>query len=635
METVKHPAPRRRGFYVSLYTKVAVVIILVGSVPILLFAAVLHQKLLAEYRTSLQGIFANGLEYASYATTARLDTFNELSKFSYYYSNSSEGQFDYNYGNYDNLRRILTGEAFPDATDPVLRTQQEMSSFLNYLCKTNNSITAAHFLYCAPDGQETIYHHGAYQSNYFLNDPFREVLGLDNLDRTSKDLLLYPAHRMTYAGLASSRDQVVLTIARNYFNLTGPVDQEKYVGTLFIDLDVQEFNDVFSKLEIPGETVICVVDSQNNCYFSSDISLCGQDLTERMAGSDSRMILSADVEGYPLRMWSSLDTTPLEAQIQTVRSAIYMISALSALALLFGALFFSRSLTRPIRLLMDQMRQVGSGRLQGNIPVTSNDELGDLTARFNQMTHELEAYTNQVYVAKIRQTEAELTALKSQIYPHFLYNTLEVIRMTAISNQDETVGRMVEALSDQIRYLIGTVSDTVPLRMEVDMLQKYLFLCNCRFDNKVEFLCRCTHLMDLRIPKLILQPIVENAFVHGIKPMDGKGCILLEGEQRSDTIVLTVLDNGVGMDQEAVQALEALLASDDPGKRTDWGWESIGLKNVHDRVRYLYGEQYGISLFSTPGVGTVVKITLPGRLAQSGPQEEGKEKPNVSGSHSG
>ena len=113
----------------------------------------------------------------------------------------------------------------------------------------------------------------------------------------------------------------------------------------------------------------------------------------------------------------------------------------------------------------------------------SAGELGELTARFNRMTEELEHYTNQVYVARIQQTEAELTALKSQIYPHFLYNTLEVIRMTALGRQDEMVGRMVEALSDQIRYLIGTVSDVVPLRSEVDILEKYIYLINCRFDN--------------------------------------------------------------------------------------------------------------------------------------------------------
>ena len=170
-----------------------------------------------------------------------------------------------------------------------------------------------------------------------------------------------------------------------------------------------------------------------------------------------------------------------------------------------------------------------TGQFKEQIPVTSHDELGELTARFNQMTVQLENYTNQVYVARIQQTEAELTALKSQIYPHFLYNTLEVIRMTAVSHQDEMIGSMVEALSDQIRYLIGTVSDVVPLRNEVDILQKYIYLVNCRFDNKVEFQFSCDGLMDIEVPKLVLQPLVENRLCSRHQAHEGQGMHSLAG----------------------------------------------------------------------------------------------------------
>ena len=220
----------------------------------------------------------------------------------------------------------------------------------------------------------------------------------------------------------------------------------------------------------------------------------------------------------------------------------------------------------------------------------------------------------QGYLSKIKQTEAELNALKSQIYPHFLYNTLEVIRMTAVGRNDQMVADMIEALSDQIRYVIGTVNDLVPLGREVDILTKYIYLLNCRFSDKVTFSYNCAHLENQLIPKLILQPIVENAFIHGIKPMDGPGHIQLMAEQNENRITLTVMDNGVGMDEAALNKLYTLLDSDQPGHKENYEWASIGLKNVHDRLRYLYGSDYGISLYSTPGVGTVVKATIPADL---------------------
>ena len=122
--------------------------------------------------------------------------------------------------------------------------------------------------------------------------------------------------------------------------------------------------------------------------------------------------------------------------------------------------------------------------------------------------------------------------------------------MTAVGRNDPMVADMIEALSDQIRYVIGTVNDLVPLGREVDILTKYIYLLNCRFSNKVTFSYDCAHLENILIPKLILQPIVENSFIHGIKPMDGPGHIQLMAERLDNTVTLTVMDNGVGMDEE-------------------------------------------------------------------------------------
>ena len=227
------------------------------------------------------------------------------------------------------------------------------------------------------------------------------------------------------------------------------------------------------------------------------------------------------------------------------------------------------------------------------------------------MLRELERYIDQVYVAQIKQTEAEMTALKSQIYPHFLYNTLEVIRMTALDEKDEKVSQMIEALSVQIRYIIGTVQDMVPLEKELDIVEKYIYLLNCRIEGQIVFHSDIKKDPSLLVPKLILQPIVENAYIHGIKPLASTGNICIDMEENENNRIISVMDNGIGMTQEDVEKIQKLLEGDEIGIKNEHNWQSIGLKNVHDRIRYLYGKEYGLRISSEKMVGTIVSIVLP------------------------
>lgn len=606
----------RRPYRVSLFAKFTLVILLLGIVPIVLLVTVMQSRMLTEYRASLEEAYENAIAYSAYSIRARLDNYTDLSKFCYYYNYSSQGDFSYDYNNYDNLRKILTGEAFADTADATTSTRHEMELFLHYLNMTDANIEASHFVY-APEGstrRPVSYHLGNYNNSLFDSDAYLESVDFANWDTVSRKMALVPTHALNYVRFMGSRTKNVFTVGRNYYDLNGAVGHEKYLGTLFLDLRTNAFDNLFATLNLTDGGTVYVTDDAGHCYFSSDTALVGQTLDLTAAAPAGTMLLSEKIPEYGLTVWCSQSRTPIETQIRAMQRAMWLVVALAVAALLFGSMFFSRKLTQPLRTIMQHMGAVEAGDFTGRIPVTSNDELGDLTERFNTMSAELDTYTKQVYLAKIKQTEAELNALKSQIYPHFLYNTLEVIRMTAVGRNDQMVADMIEALSDQIRYVIGTVNDLVPLGREVDILTKYIYLLNCRFSDKVTFTYSCAHLENALIPKLILQPLVENAFIHGIKPMDGPGMIRLMAEQNDNRITLTVMDNGVGMDEDAVNKLYALLDSDQPGRKREYEWASIGLKNVHDRLRYLYGSDYGISLYSTPGVGTVVKATIPADL---------------------
>lgn len=612
----------RRPHRVSLFAKFTAVILLLGIVPIVLLVTVLQSRMLTEYRASLEEAYQDAIAYSAYSIRVRLDTYTDLSKFCYYYNYSSQGDFSYDYDNYDNLRKILSGEAFADADNAADSIRHEMGLFLHYMNMTDADIEASHFVY-APAGAAKVvsYQLGNYNNSLFDSEAYLQAVDFEHWDTESRKMGLVPTHALDYIGFRGSRTPYVFIVGRNYYDITGAVGHEKYMGTLFLDLRTDVFDRLFATLNLTDGGIVYVTDEAGHCYFSSDTALVGETLDVTAEAPAGTMLLSEPIPEYGLTVWCSQSRTPIEMQIQAMQRAVWLVVTLAVAALVIGSMFFSRKLTQPIRTIMQHMGEVESGDFTGRIPVTGNDELSDLTERFNQMSAELDTYTKQVYLSKIKQTEAELNALKSQIYPHFLYNTLEVIRMTAVGRNDPMVADMIEALSDQIRYVIGTVNDLVPLGREVDILTKYVYLLNCRFSNKVSFSCACAHLENQLIPKLILQPIVENAFVHGIKPMDGPGHIQLMAERLDNTVTLTVMDNGVGMDEDALNKLYTLLDSDQPGHKENYEWASIGLKNVHDRLRYLYGSDYGITLYSTPGVGTVVKATIPADL-QNLAQEE-------------
>ncbi|UJF31421.1 sensor histidine kinase [Paenibacillus hexagrammi] len=226
------------------------------------------------------------------------------------------------------------------------------------------------------------------------------------------------------------------------------------------------------------------------------------------------------------------------------------------------------------------------------------------------MTDRLNSYIDEVYVAQIKQKQAELTALKSQIRPHYLYNTLEVIRMSAVANDDEEVADMILSLSQQLKYVLDYGEENVTLLEEKMNIEQYFRLMMLRYgEHRLALDLRMDgELMGCMLPKLSIQPLVENAIYHGIMPKSGKGTIRLTAAKESGRFILTVDDDGIGMDGAALEQLRSRLQGSVPSDPSSGG---IGLKNVHDRITGLYGQDYGIQVNSTRHIGTSVQMVLP------------------------
>lgn len=593
----------------NLYQKFTLVIICIGLVPMGVLSTVIMNRMFKEYGESLKANYEQAATYINSGIDNMMDSYNDISKMPYYYNYSSEGSFQINYMSFDNLRKILYGEEHEEAVLEEAR-KKEMDAFLQNVQSVDSSIEACHFV-VDEEIVKSPFH--ASRRNTFLKSEriFGERLRLVELDQASKQMILIPTHPMDYYNRATNQ---VFTVGRNYFDLTKAVGNTTYIGTLFIDVDLNRITDLFKDTRFNEQDRIYVADQNGYCFYSNSQELVGEKLDlmgEEFQDTKEQQIIDTPYGKHGLKVLIVMDTAAAYQKIRSMQDMMYVFLGASVAALLVSSIWFSRRLTKPIRSMMEQMSQIESGNFKVKLSVESKDEIGILSSRFNQMSQELETYINKSYVAQVKQSEAEMTALKSQIYPHFLYNTLEIIRMTALENEDMKVSMMIEALSQQIHYIIGPVQDLVPLEAEVDIIKKYIYLLNCRISGKVQLTADLGGLSKTMVPKLILQPIVENAYVHGLKPRGGSGHIMIDAAVENQLLVISLMDNGAGMNEETLEQLRKLLVSDEIGIKNEHNWQSIGLKNVHDRIRYLYGEEYGLEITSTVSVGTMVRMVMP------------------------
>ncbi len=588
----------------SLYQKFALTIILLGLLPMAVLATFIANRMIRDYSMALKGQYEQAAGYVDSSVESMLDSYNTVSKMPYFY-NFSTDHAQSSYLSFDYFRQILYGEGYePEMMEESRR--QDMENFLQYIQSVDSYIRGVHVIAQDNSGKKQSFHYSVYNTFFRDEELFEETVDYEGIDKDGKKLMLVPPHTTDYF---YGMPETVFSMARNYFDLRG------VVGTIFIDIDLKRMEDIFRSVEFTGNEIFYVVNEAGDCFYSNREELIGENVAEELQAADAQknnLLIRTPENDYGLSVIISLDTETAFGAIRRMQRMMYVFVAMSVLALFAGSFYFSKRLTKPMHEMIDQMSMVETGNFDIELPIRSGDEIGILSKRFNQMSSALKSYINQSYVAQIKQNEAELTALKSQIYPHFLYNTLEIIRMTALEEEgSEQVPEMIEALSRQIHYLIGPMQDIVPLEKEIDIVGKYVYLLNCRIGNKLQMMVNAQGGLGVQVPKLILQPIVENAYMHGIKPKKGKGSIMIETAVNGEQFEISVMDNGVGMDEEALTKIMRLFESDEPGIKNEYNWQSIGLKNVHDRIRFLYGEAYGIRITSTPGVGTMVRILLP------------------------
>ncbi|WP_217592815.1 sensor histidine kinase [Cohnella sp. GbtcB17] len=337
-----------------------------------------------------------------------------------------------------------------------------------------------------------------------------------------------------------------------------------------------------------------------------------QTLSSALAYLDSRGVYHSVASMEANLGWKVVvvgDVEKLESRFEPLSQIAWAILLFGLAGFLCIHIAVSWWFTRPILLLTKGMRTVAKGKLDTKLAVVRRDEFGELANQFNRMTDTVRELISDLQRTEAAKRQSELQALLSQINPHFLYNTLNTIDMMVDFSPKNELHAMIHVLCRLLKYSLDG-NEVRTLADELQYTKDYLYIQSVRYEHRFE--CRVAQAGDdlgrLRVLKLVLQPLVENAVFHGLHALEGRrGSLSVTTDSADGVLLLTVADNGVGMTRERLDALRAAMESED-GAAEDFG---IGVRNVHRRIRLFYGPEYGIVIDSAEGEGTVMTIRLP------------------------
>ncbi len=394
----------------------------------------------------------------------------------------------------------------------------------------------------------------------------------------------------------------------------------KYIyGTMYFTIREKDFRKFYSSYTSLGNDVL-VMDQSGTILSSNRNEFIGNKEVELIDYAiqleDQQMnYMDADFKGKDhLIMIEYLPTLDLylvnlidkKAAFGNIidKKSIVLISILFIFLAIIIVFFASRKVTNSLSNLVKQIENTPKNDFDHYIPVTGTYETRQIGQAFNSMLDELHEYVDKLVLIQNQKRNAELAALQQQINPHFLYNTLTSIKFMVQQGGKEEATETVNAFISLLQNTLGNISETITVRQEIDNLKSYVLINQKRYGERI----RVNYFIEpkcfeTQIPKLILQPFIENSFFHGFNKKSGGTINVLVWEEGA-TLICEVLDNGDGMEVTADNKLPDT-------RRKQEMFSGIGVRNVDERIQLIYGEAYGVSISSKIGEGTKVRISLP------------------------
>ncbi|MEW4372588.1 sensor histidine kinase [Paenibacillus kandeliae] len=391
-------------------------------------------------------------------------------------------------------------------------------------------------------------------------------------------------------------------------------------GIFLVDMNLSVIDDICSRIYLGNRGYVFIVDNEGNIVYHPQQQLLYSNLASEsipkvlttasgqsftVDDDKGKRIYSVQDTGFGWKIVGVTYTGDLISNPTSIRHSIVLYALLGLGIAILVSLMLSLYLTRPLKRLQRDMKQVEQGNFTIRTPVEETNEIGQLGHSFNVMVSQIKQLMDQTVMDSEQKRKTELLLLQAQINPHFLYNTLDSIIWMAEQEKHEEVVDMTAALARMLRASINRKQELVPVMTEVEHVRNYLFIQKMRYRDQLDYVIDIPReLLPYPTLKILLQPFVENAIYHGIRNREERGLITVRAWQDQQDLVFAVIDNGTGMTEERVQQ----VLRGDLDHRSPSG---IGVGNVNERIRLHFGEPYGITIHSSPDEGTTVYIRVP------------------------
>lgn len=591
--------------FLSLRIKIIVIFCFCVIIPLLIMNLLIFNR----YQQSLEKSTVNAYDMVSDQIETNLDTYlSSIKRISLYpYYNNK-------------VQKILYDITIGGNTDVMTKENNSiMNDFLfNMLIQDKNLQS----IFITDLEGKVLYNKS--NGGYYRDTDYFESF-IQSMDR---EFMVIPTHNQSYVNRA--RKNVF-----SYVRMIKEVNTNTPIGYAILEIDsnvvltmterISDVSDKYIAITLQDGSILngTIPDEQMSFFERHFEKILSGNLEKRVTVDNNDYLLSvSEKSDNNLVTWIYQKEEQVMSGLNQMATLTIITIIVTSAGVLIITVLASGKLTDPLMRLRDAMIEVRKGNFKTQVKsYGGNDEVRELTDGFNDMLKYIDDLITCEYKLQIQERDANLQALQNQINPHFLYNTLESITMMAEINDDTDVAEMVTNLGEFMRYSLTTKTAMVNLREELACVENYIQIQNVRFDNHIRLKIDCPEqLRKCCIVKMSIQPVIENAILHGVKTNDSELHIDITVRMETDGLQVTIRDNGKGMDKETLLRVIRNLNQDEEIYQSKQG---IGLRNVHQRMKLRYGEIYGLSFESEPDKGTTAILRLPYSMGENNAQGNG------------
>ena len=485
-------------------------------------------------------------------------------------------------------RNSINNEIYLQSIDDMLRVIRRTSTCINNI-----------FMVC-DKGNYT-------SSNYFDSDMLIEKSWYKEALIEEKNTVTTIPHNADYQSIYGDGPVVISVVKK----VISPKDAKTIIGVIMLDIDYSTLVNELKSSEFDDKNLILLRNEDNGMIansYSLDFSKAEEYRGKMELTKKSISTYKYETKKYGWKVEVIVSKASLYSKFGSVLNTFVLIVIITVVFSIVLSYILAKKITKPINQLVLRMQDLSKGDFNARVDEVENRDIQVLSDGFNKMSYHIKQLMDNLRKKDYESANARFLALQAQINPHFLYNTLETIRSIAIRNQVESIADMAKSMADIFRYSVDSTKEEFVLKDELKHVKNYINIQKIRYKERlnVEFNID-ESLLNYKIIKLVIQPLVENAIYHGIDMKKEAGKLCIECSKFEDKVLISVSDNGIGIKKQDLEELRKNLESSIDRKIN----KSIGLINVNSRLKLYYGENCSLSIESDYDIGTKVYFKIP------------------------